>query len=284
MTDETLVLTSFAASAVLGGRWFVVLFPLAGLVYAHRARTTYNELLREVVLVVAAYFAYFLVRGATEGSLGTATTHAYDIVRLERDLGLFQERRLQELITGRQWMVDVANWVYIWGHWPVIALVATWLFLARRRTYYLFRNAFVISGAIGLFVFALYPLAPPRLIADLGIVDTVTLHSHSYRVLQPPALVNQYAAMPSLHFGWNLLIGIALVGEAERWPARALGLVLVPLMWMSVVLTGNHFIIDTVAGAGLALFGLGVSWLYSNRFSSHDMRGETAAEIRSLDR
>jgi membrane-associated phospholipid phosphatase len=260
MTDWITMLMPAAGGALLmGGRWAVVVLPIAGLVYVHRARVPYGELAREVALVLLAYFAYFLVRGATEGSLTTATANAYDVVRLERDLGLFQERQMQDLIDGRQWLIDVSNWVYIWGHWPVIALVATWLFLSRRRTYYVFRNAFVISGAIGLFIFALYPLAPPRLVDDLGIIDTVTLHSQSYRVLQPPALVNQYAAMPSLHFGWNLLIGIALVREARRWPARAFGLVLVPLMWLSVVLTGNHYIIDTIAGAVLALAGLAVS-------------------------
>jgi len=283
MTDGLFLLTSATGGLELSGRWFIVLIPLAALLYLHRTRTTYGELLREVALVLLGYFAYFLVRGATEGSLETATAHAYDIVRFERDLGLFQEGRMQEQISDRQWMVDLSNWVYIWGHWPVIALVATWLLLARRPTYYLYRNAFVISGAIGLFIFALYPLAPPRLV-DLGIVDTVTLHSHAYRVLQPPALVNQYAAMPSLHFGWNLLIGIALVHEAPRIEARIFGLVLVPVMWLSVILTGNHYIIDTIAGAGLALFGLGMSWLLANWQSSRDLRQRPGVEIRSLTR
>ncbi len=284
MTDWNAVLTSVVGGAVLGGRWAVVLLPIGGLVYAHRTHAPYGELIGEVGLVLLGYFAYFLVRGATEGNLDAASAHASDIVRLERDLGLFREQRLQDLITGRQWMVDVANWVYIWGHWPVIALVATWLFLRRRRTYYLFRNAFVISGAIGLFIFALYPLAPPRLVGELGIIDTVTLHSHSYRILQPPALVNQYAAMPSLHFGWNLLVGIALVREARRWEARLFGLVLVPLMWLSVVLTGNHYIIDTIAGGALALLGLAASSAASKILASGGGASRWSAEMRGLAR
>lgn len=88
----------------------------------------------------------------------------------------------------------------------------------RPAAYSVFRNAFFISGTIGIIIFVLYPVAPPRL-ADVGVVDTVTMYSSSYRVLQPPAFVNQYAAVPSLHFGWDLLMGIALVTQS-RWRVR----------------------------------------------------------------
>jgi hypothetical protein len=80
--------------------------------------------------------------------------------------------------------------MYIWGHWPLIGAVAAWLFFRRPDTYRLFRNAFLISGAIGIILFVLYPVAPPRL-AGVDVVDTVTMYSNSYHVLQPPAFVNQ---------------------------------------------------------------------------------------------
>lgn len=278
MMDVVLAWTPSALDALSPGRWAVVLAVLGAVLYHNRIHAPhYGALIREAALVVAAYFAYFLVRGATEGNVDVAFSNARGLIDFERAAGMYHERWLQDLITGRQWMVDVANWVYVWGHWPVIALAATWLFLARRRRYYVYRNAFLISGAIGLVVFALYPVAPPRL-SDAGITDTVTLYSSAYRVLQPPALVNQYAAMPSLHFGWNLLIGIALVREAPRWEARVFGLMLPPLMWLSVVMTGNHFIIDTVAGAALALFGLAAASLMAS--GALTLRNLTARSTR----
>jgi PAP2 superfamily/Glycerophosphoryl diester phosphodiesterase family len=127
------------------------------------------------------------------------------------------EPALQDLTLRSNSLVTVANWIYIWGHWPVIIAVGAWLWLRRPSTYYLVRNAFLISGAIGLVIFATFPVAPPRL-TDLSVVDTVTLHSNAYRVLQPPAFVNQYASVPSLHFGWDLLIGLALIHTASSRP------------------------------------------------------------------
>jgi hypothetical protein len=113
----------------------------------------------------------------------------------------------------------------------------------------------LISGAIGLLVFVTFPVAPPRL-ADSGMLDTVTLHSHSYRVLQPSAFTNQYAAMPSLHVGWNLLIGIMLVRAGASTVARVFGVLSPVAMALAVVLTANHYLLDVLAGVVFALIGL----------------------------
>ena len=90
----------------------------------------------------------------------------------------------------------------------LVAVTLLVLYLHRRPIYLRLRNAMFISGAAGLVVFATYPVAPPRLLDGGPFVDTVTTWSNSYRVLQPPSLVNKYAAVPSLHVGWNLLVGI----------------------------------------------------------------------------
>lgn len=251
-------------------RWLVTLAVLCtavlfgAVLYSNRARFPFTAFLREALLVLVAYFAYFLVRGATEGKPGVAVAHTGRVIDAEKVLGLYHEAQLQQQIVDHQWLVNVANWTYIWGHWPLIAVVAAWLFVARRPVYYTFRKAFLISGAIGLLIFALYPVAPPR-IADPSIADTVTLYSDSYRVLQPPLLVNQYAALPSLHFGWNLLIGIVLFRTAPRKEVRGFGLALPIVMWLAVILTGNHYILDTVAGGLLALLGLALAATLGNR-------------------
>ena len=253
---------SLDGSAATGVRWALVAGIFGLLVFQERRRVTWLSLGRELVIVVAAYFLYFGVRGLTEGGVATATANAWDIVELERRAGLLREADLQSLIIGRQWLVDVVNWVYIWAHWPVIIVTSVWLYLYHPAAYVRTRDAFLVSGAIGLIVFALYPVAPPRLI-DAGLVDTVTLHSNAYRVLQPPGLVNQYAAMPSLHFGWNLLIGLMIFHCSGNAVARALGVSLPAMMFFSVILSGNHFILDALVGGMLALGALGaVVWLY----------------------
>ncbi len=181
------------------------------------------------------------------------------MIDLERRLGLYREIELQNRIADHHWLVTLVNWIYIWGHWPVIGVSAGWLYLRRPPTYVLLRNAFLVSGGIGLVVFVTFPVAPPRL-ACIEILDTVTLHSEAYRVLQPPAFVNQYAAMPSLHFGWDLLIGGGVAYECRVFVLRIAAAVLPVAMALAVVLTANHFIIDAVAGGALALFGLAVAW------------------------
>jgi len=216
---------------------------------------------REIVLIVCAYFLYFLVRGMTEGSPERAFINAADVIDLQKRLGIAWELEMQGWISSSQTMTMLMNWIYIYGHWPIIAIVAFWLLMTHPREYQVVRNAFLISGGIGLVVFATYPVAPPRLL-DIGLIDTVTEQSRAYRVLQPPALVNQYAAIPSLHFGWNLLIGIVLVRVATPPAARAFGLVMPPLMFLAIVMTANHFVIDGILGAAVALIGLGLAlWL-----------------------
>jgi hypothetical protein len=209
----------------------------------------------EVILVVAAWLLYFGIRAVSQGREAAAIAHARTVVHLEQALGMNWESTIQSAALDRHWLMTAANWVYIWGHWPVIAGAAVWLWRRDRDTYRLLRDAMFLSGAVGLAVFALYPVAPPRL-APFGLVDSVMRWSHAYRALQPPSLTNPYAAMPSLHFGWDLLVGIMLVLRARHVLVRAAGVLLPAAMALAVVATANHFVIDVVAGGVLALAGL----------------------------
>lgn len=220
-------------------------------------RFTRRALALEALTTVAAVLAYFLVRGLTEGSADLAIENARRVADLQGALGLAWEADVQEAVLDHEWLVTFANWVYIFGHWPVIVCGGLWLALRHPRTYFLTRNAFLISGLIGLVIFMAFPMAPPRL-ANLELIDTVTQRSNAYRVLQPPALVNQYAAMPSLHFGWDLLLGIGLARVLRRPPLRCMALVLPALMAVAVVATANHFVLDVLAGGIVAMAGL---WL-----------------------
>jgi membrane-associated phospholipid phosphatase len=211
-------------------------------------------LAREVVLIASAMLAYFGIRNITVGSAPRAMENARAVFDIEKSLHLAWESAAQGTVIAHERLVDAANWVYIWGHWPVILTTAVILYLYRRHDYMLMRNAIFVSGALGFLLFGLLPVAPPRLL-DMGLVDTVTEQSHAYRALQPPGLTNQFAAFPSLHFGWNVLVGIALYSAFENTAVRAFAVCLPVLMGAAVVVTANHFVIDVIAGGLLVAYG-----------------------------
>jgi membrane-associated phospholipid phosphatase len=216
-------------------------------------------------LVMGAALAYFGVRGLTEGNIDLARRHAADLLAFERRLGIDVETALQRMVLDHDRLLTVANWVYIWLHWPLLTVTLVWLLVAHRDRYFELRNAIFVSGAIGLLIYVTLPMAPPRLFSP-EFVDTVTLHSHSYRVLQPPGLVNKYAAMPSLHVGWNVLAGIAwwhagrLGAKPHTWSIAAIAMP-IAMAWATIA-TGNHWVLDAVVGSVIALIGLAVArWL-----------------------
>jgi hypothetical protein len=221
---------------------------------------------REIGIFVLAYLTYFGVRAVTQGHRDVAVENAYRVWELEQALGIAWEEGAQAVVLGSQTLLDLVNGVYIWGHWPVLIVGGAILFHLSRHHYQHLRDVCLISGGLGLLIFTLFPLAPPRL-ADLGMLqDTVTLHAETYRQILPPSLVNEYAAMPSFHAGWNLLLGISLF-RATRNPALRSFAVLMPGgMAFAVVATANHFVVDVVAGAAIVLVAL---YLVDHRSRRH---------------
>ena len=213
---------------------------------------------REAALVLFAIAAYFGVRAVSEGRVDRAIANADAIARLERALGIAWEARLQSLIVAHDGLLTVANWVYVYGHWPVILVSGALLYLRSRDHYVLLRDAMIISGLIGFTFFALFPVAPPRL-SGLGLVDTVTLYSHGYRTLQPPSLTNQYAAMPSLHVGWNLLVAIVVLQATRRRAVQGFAIVMPLAMAFAAISTANHFVVDAIVGSLVVLVALALS-------------------------
>jgi hypothetical protein len=208
----------------------------------------------QFVLITLASVFYFAVRMVTKDAKASAFENARDLLRFEDAVGLDFEASAQELIVDNQSIVTFFNWVYIWMHWPIIIAAFLWLYRHNKRGYVLFRNAMILSGAIGLFFFVSYPVAPPRFLD--GFSDTVSELSTSYKYLQPPSIVNQFAALPSLHVGWNLLVGLVLFSAIKQSALRFLPLVSPLLMTMAVVFTANHYVIDALLGAAVALVGL----------------------------
>lgn len=243
-----------------------------------------HGLVREVALVVAAMLAYFGIRNQTVGGAAEAHANAERIADLEQTLHVAWEDAIQEAIVGSDFLVMLTNWVYIWGHWPVILGVATALYLYRRKRYYLLRNALFVSGGIGFVFFALVPVAPPRLL-DLGLVDTVTTESSAYRALQPPGLTNQYAAFPSLHVGWNIVVGIVLLLTTAHLVVRAFAVISPLAMGFAVIATANHFVLDVVGGIVVVLVGLAVALAIESRGVPATLDGvESATRLVDEDR
>lgn len=212
-------------------------------------------------MVGLALLAYTAVRGLTEGEVEVAYRNADQILRLEAAMGLDFEHGLQSLLIGHHWVVTLANWVYIWAHWPALAFSLIYLAVRHRDHYFELRNALFISGAIGLVIFATYAVSPPRLFAE-HYVDTVTESSAAGQVLQPPALVNKFAAVPSFHFGWNLLLGlvwyqVGYVINGNRL-AKLAAFAVPAAMAFAVIATANHWTFDVLAGGSVAMAGLAI--------------------------
>lgn len=219
----------------------------------------YWRVIAELLFVVPAYTAYQFVRGAVHGKAGDAFDNASRLIHIEQKLGIFHEAFLQQLILPKGWVVDFFNYLYIWGHLPVIIAVALWLYSRHRDNYALFRNAFLISGLIALIGFSTVPLAPPRYMPEFGFTDTI-IHAQSYYAFQNPKIVNQYAAMPSLHFGWDMLVAIAIgFNTTKRW-VRICAVFLPIVMLGGIVLTANHYFLDAAAGALVSMMGLALAY------------------------
>jgi len=213
---------------------------------------------RELAIVGVAAAIYGAVRAVTEGSVAQAVANAEAVERLERTLGIGWEQSVQSLDIGSDVLVRLVNWIYIWGHWPVILAAATFLYVSRPAHYRVLRNAIITSGLIGFVFFYELPTAPPRLV-EIGLVDTVLQQSHAYRALQPPSLTNQYAAIPSLHFGWNLLVGIVLFTAFTSVAVRVFAIAMPLAMGFAVVATANHFVLDIAVSLVVVAVGLAVA-------------------------
>ena len=153
---------------------------------------------------------------------------------------------MQSALMSYDTVVHIFNIIYFYGHWPTILAYAVFMFIKKPHVYVITRNAFLMSGAVALIFFVLFPVAPPRL-ATFGIVDTLSM-TIPVKYDDSP-LVNPYAALPSLHVGWALLISLGLLLATKQIWLRAIALMITPAMLAATVITGNHFIIDGIFGS-----------------------------------
>jgi hypothetical protein len=208
---------------------------------------------------VLADLCYETVRGIAEGRTQVAFANAHQIVSFEQSTGTFFEPGLQSLLIRHQWIVDFANFMYQNSHFVLTTGFLVWLYMRRNDTFYFVRNMFLIAMALAIVGYVLYPTAPPRLLAEYGFVDTITQFAkvnHDSALVQ--VFVNPYAAVPSMHCAFSLMIGVTGAMISRTWPARVFWALYPALVFFVVVVTANHFWVDGAIGwsvAGLSALG-----------------------------
>ncbi|MFD1659958.1 bifunctional glycosyltransferase 87/phosphatase PAP2 family protein [Streptomyces caeni] len=223
------------------------------------------NLLFELLLIRVCYAAYSWVRLTATGSRATAEAHGKEIHAMERDLSIDIEHWANHTVVTVPRLEHFLSFYYESFHFVVPLATLAVLYSRRPADYRWARTALGFATLLGLLGFWLYPLAPPRLMPGSGFIDTV----HGVQDFAKPdygvmtAVTNQYAAMPSLHFGWSLWCGIVIAAPAPRRWMKALGL-LHPLFTLSaIVATANHWVLDAVGGAAVVGAGFALTRLLS---------------------
>jgi energy-converting hydrogenase Eha subunit C len=208
-------------------------------------------------LFVAADLLYEAVRGLVVGDPGAAMAHAAFVVQVERSIGLFHEAHLQALVLGHTGVVRAANWLYLNVQFTANAAFLAFLFLCRPTAYLRARNAMFVAMGLALVVHLLFPVAPPRMLGSDGFVDTVkTMGGLDQDSGAVGFMVNPYAAVPSMHVCFAIIVGLTGAALATR-ALSVLAWVSYPVLVSGlVVVTANHFFLDIAAGAVTA----GLAW------------------------
>ena len=220
----------------------------------------------ELALFIGAYLVYRFSLGVGHSDLETtALANAERVVRLEKSLGFFWEPGWQA------WAVDTSkalvrffNGVYITTYWPIILAAAVVAYVYDRRRYYYYRSVIMLTLAGALVVFALFPLAPPRQMPEY-FVDTIRVFGpSSYGGPGMSPYYNAHAAMPSLHFGWSAVLAVLFLSTLPGW-LKVFGAFYPALTFFAITITGNHYILDAMAGGLLAGIAFAVMELGKRR-------------------
>jgi hypothetical protein len=208
----------------------------------------------EVGIVLAFYLAYASTRALAPGTKDDALANANDVVSMEHTLHLNPEIWLNHALAPVNWLAALAGYYYLTLHFAVTVAALAWVYLRRPHLYAQARTSLVVASYSALLSFWFLPVAPPRLAED-GIVDVVVQHNTfgaANAQQGGSALENVYAAMPSLHVGWALWVALVVHRSfGSRW--RHLAWLYPTATTLVVLSTGNHYLVDAIAGAALVL-------------------------------
>jgi hypothetical protein len=208
---------------------------------------------RQLGLFVLAELSSDTDRGGAVGQRAEAFANAAAITDFERSTGTFFEPDLQSALLSHQWIIDVANFMYMNSHFVITTGFLVWLYIYRNSSFYFVRNMFMVAMALALVGYTLVPTAPPRLFPEDGFVDTITAYAqvnHDSGLVK--LFVNPYAAIPSMHCAFALMIGITGALISRHAVTRAFWCVYPLMVFFVVVVTANHYWVDAAAGALVA--------------------------------
>lgn len=214
------------------------------------------DVIRQILLFAGAYYGYRIVRGLTDGSGSVAYQNARDLIGIERQLGIFIEPAIQGWTQAQGWLMDSACWLYLNCHFTITIAILVYIYLVRNSAFYFIRNMFMIAMAIALIGYAAFPTAPPRFMSELGFSDSVAQYTGvAADSASVNLLFNPFAAVPSMHVAFALMLGIPLAWIAKRRWVKALWLIYPLAVTFAVIATANHFTLDAVFGAATAALG-----------------------------
>jgi membrane-associated phospholipid phosphatase len=211
-------------------------------------------------LFLFAYLLYSAARWITVGDIDVATANADWIMSFEHHLGVATEASVQHGLRGT-WMLWVLNHLYLAAQLVVLPGSLFFLYRRSRPLYERLRNTILATWLISIPIYAAFPVAPPRL-AGVGLVDTITSQTgFALSGKLTTSFYNELAAVPSLHVGFAVAIGIALASALRNPVAKTIALLWGPIVGLAVVATGNHYVFDIAAGVIVAALGYGLGTL-----------------------
>ena len=222
---------------------------------------------REILIFIIFMIFYKISRYIAIGDEQTAFDNAYRVIEWEKMMGIYYEVQIQQFFIDYKLMIQAVNQFYMRVHLPSTIIFFIWLYHYKRPYYFFIRNGFLLANVVTLFIFIGFPCAPPRMLNHLGFVDTLfTISKVDIYEGHLSKLFNQYAAMPSMHFGNSLLIAIVtLILSKSNWVRISLFIYPLFVLWM-IVITGNHFFLDAVLGGIVVVAPYPLMWIAEKVF------------------
>ena len=216
--------------------------------------------LREAALVVGLCLGYAVVNGLVgDARDAAAVDNAQKLIAFEQALGVFHEVSWNRWAVGLgDWTIVAFNWLYILTFLTVMPAVAIACYVFNRDAYYRYRALILLTLFMAAGVYLAFPVAPPRAMAEFGLVDTLKVFGPAwYDNRDAVGYFNVNAALPSLHFAWSLIFGALIFGWGG-WVGRVAGVVYPVVTFVAIVVTANHYFVDAAAGAALVALAWGI--------------------------
>jgi hypothetical protein len=249
--------------------------PWAAAAHRRGGLSTRHSLAIELTMVLGLYAVYEATRGLVAGDAHVAMRHAQDIVSVERSLHIFVEEPIQHAALAVPGLMGTLGFAYLTLHLSLTGGLLLWLHRRRPTAYPFVRTTLLLATTLAVVGYVVFPTAPPRL-SHVGIVDTVSGGHVDLDKGFVSSLYNPFAAVPSMHIGYALIVGASLARYAPHRVTRLAGLAYPLFVLLVIVATGNHFLVDAAAGAVVA----GVALLTARLLVTRDWQLDSLRAIK----